>query len=231
MGVFNRMAAAAALGVALVATPQMASAQAAGGGVVVVDFNRVMTDSTAGKDMSSKLNGLVQQLNAQIKPENDALEKEFADIRVQLLATNPALKQRIDTLETKLKAAQKIDQAQAQEAGKLKQEFDQLLVEQAQKNPAMKTRLEAYFKRAQALEARRQQAGQQFQVATQSYRRDLDPAVETAVKEAMQARGAAVVFDQEATFAAATSVDMTTDVINRLNAKKTTVTAVAPRQQ
>lgn len=230
MGVINRMAAAAALGMALVAMPQAASAQASGA-VAVVDFNRVMTESTAGKDMSSKLNGLVQQLNAQIKPENDALEKEFSDIRVQLLATNPALKQRIDALENKLKAAQKVDQAQAQEAGKLKQEFDQLLVDQAQKNPAMKTRLEAYFKRVQALEARRQQATQQFQSATASYRRDLDPAVETAVKEAMQARGAAVVFDQEATFAAAVSADMTTDVISRLNAKKTTVTAVAPRQQ
>lgn len=154
MGVMNRMAAAAALGMALVAAPQMASAQAAGGGVGVVNFNRVMTESTAGKDMSSKLNGLVQQLNAQIKPENDALEKEFGDIRTQLLARNPALKQRIDALETKLKAAQQIDQAQAQEAGKLKQEFDQLLVDQAQKDPALKTRLENYFKRVQALEAR-----------------------------------------------------------------------------
>lgn len=230
MGVFNRMAAAAALGVALVAMPQAASAQAAGS-VAVVDFNRVMTDSTAGKDMSTKLNGLVQQLNAQIKPENDALEKEFSDIRVQLLATNPALKQRIDALEAKLKAAQKIDQAQAQEAGKLKQEFDQLLVDQAQKNPTIKTRLEAYLKRVQALEARRQQAGQQFQTATASYRRDLDPAVEIAVKEAMQSRGAAIVFDQEVTFAASASVDMTSDVINRLNAKKTTVNAVAPRPQ
>ncbi|MBU6374103.1 MAG: OmpH family outer membrane protein [Alphaproteobacteria bacterium] len=231
MGVMNRMAAAAALGMALVAAPQMASAQAAGGGVGVVNFNRVMTESTAGKDMSSKLNGLVQQLNAQIKPENDALEKEFGDIRTQLLARNPALKQRIDALETKLKAAQQIDQAQAQEAGKLKQEFDQLLVDQAQKDPALKTRLENYFKRVQALEARRQQASQQFQQATASYRRDLDPAVETAVKEAMQARGTAVVFDQEATFAASASVDMTTDVISRLNAKKTTVAAVAARQQ
>lgn len=229
MGVFNRMSAAALLGATLLAAAPAASAQAAGAAVVVVDFNRVMTESTAGKDMSAKLNGLVQQLNGQLKPESDALEKEFGDIRAQLLAANPTLKQRIDALEAKLKAAQQIDQAQAQEAGKLKQEFDQLLVEQAQKNPALKTRLEGYFKRVQGLEAKRQQFAQQFQATTASYRRDLDPAVEGAVKEAMQARGAAVVFDQEATYAAAASADMTTDVINRLNAKKTTVSPAAGR--
>ncbi|NDC59349.1 MAG: OmpH family outer membrane protein [Alphaproteobacteria bacterium] len=76
MGVFNRVMAGVALGAALVATAPVASAQAAGGAVVVVDFNRVMTDSTAGKDMSTKLNGLVQQLNGQLKPESDALDKE-----------------------------------------------------------------------------------------------------------------------------------------------------------
>jgi Skp family chaperone for outer membrane proteins len=226
MGVFNRVIAGVALGAALVATAPVASAQAAGA-VVVVDFNRVMTDSTAGKDMSTKLKGLVQQLNGQLKPESDALDKEFADIRTQLLATNPGLKQRIDALETRLKAAQKVDQAQAQEAGKLKQEFDQLLIDQAQKNPTMKTRLETYFKRVQTLEAKRQASAQQFQGAAASYRRDLDPAVASAVKDAMQARGAAVVLDQESTFAAAASADMTTDVINRLNAKKTSVAAVA----
>lgn len=222
MGVFNRMSAAALLGAALVASP-VAFAQTSGG-VVVVNFNRVMTESTAGKDMSTKLNGLVQQLNGQLKPESDALEKEFGDIRTQLLAGNPSLKQRIDALESKLKAAQQVDQAQAQEAGRLRGEFEQLLVEQAQKNPALKTRLENYFKRVQALEAKRQQSAQQFQTTAAQYRRDLDPAVEGAVKEAMQARGAAVVLDQEATYAIAGSADMTSDVITRLNAKKTSVT-------
>jgi len=226
MGVINRMAAAAALGMALVAAPQAASAQAAGA-VAVVDFNRVMTESTAGKDMSTKLNGLVQQLNAQIKPENDALEKEFSDIRTQLLATNPALKQRIDALETKLKAAQKVDQAQAQEAGKLKQEFDQLLVDQAQKNPAMKTRLENYFKRVQTQDAKRQQSQQQFQTTRAAYMRDLDPAIEAAVKEVMQTRGASVVLDQEVTYATTAASNITNDVITRLNARKTSVVAAA----
>jgi len=223
MGVFNRMSAGALLGAALLASSPAAFAQAAGGGVAVVDFNRVMTESTAGKDMSTKLNGLVQQLNGQLKPESDALEKEFGEIRTQLLAANPSLKQRIDTLETKLKAAQQVDQAQAQEAGRLKQEFDALLIDQAQTNPALKTRLEGYFKRVQGLEAKRQQSAQQFQAQAASYRRDLDPSVEAAVKEAMQARGAAVVLDQEATYAITAGADMTSDVITRLNGKKTTV--------
>jgi outer membrane protein len=223
MGVFNRMTAAAVLGVALAASP-VAFAQSAGG-IAVVNFNRVMTESSAGKDMSTKLNGLAQQLNGQLKPESDALEKEFADIRTQLLAGNPSLKQRIDALESKLKAAQQVDQAQAQEAGRLRGEFEQLLVDQAQKNPTLKTRLENYFKRVQALEGKRQQSAQQFQMTAAQYRQNLDPAVEGAVKEAMQARGAAVVFDQEATYAIAGSADMTNDVITRLNAKKTTVTS------
>jgi len=225
------VAASAVLGFALLSAAPVASAQSASSAVAVVDFNKVMTESIAGKDMSTKLNGYGQQLNAQLKPESDALEKEFADIRAQLLAANPALKQRIDALEAKLKAAQKIDQAQAQEAGKLKQEFDQLMVDQAQKNPTMKTRLETYYKRVQGLEMKRQQAGQQFKATADSYRRDLDPSVEAAVKEAMQARGATVVLDQEATYAIAAGADLTSDVITRLNAKKTTVSPAAPPQQ
>lgn len=221
MGFFNRFAAVAALGAALIAAP------AADAQVAVVDFNRVMAQSTAGKDMASKLSSLGQQLNAQLKPEGDALNTELQGIRTQVLSANPQLKQRFDQLESKLKAAQKVDQAQAQEAGKLQQEFEQLLLDQAQKNPALKTRIENYSKRLQALEARRQQSAQQFQAARAAYLRDLDPAVETAVKEAMQARSATVVFDQEATYATAGNADMTADVITRLNSKKTTVAQAA----
>lgn len=44
--------------------------------VMVIDENRILTESKAGKDMFTKLKNIENQINAELKPTRDALEAE-----------------------------------------------------------------------------------------------------------------------------------------------------------
>lgn len=195
--------------------------------VIVVDFARVAAESSAGKDMESKLKALADSLSAPMKAEQNAMSAEFKSVETQMLASNPALKQRIDALRGKLQGASGVDARQAQEAESLEIEFQRLAAEQAQKNPQLKTRLEALSKRTGALQVKQREATLKWRQTAAAYNRDYEPALGGAVKDVMTARKAVIALDEGAAFAHANSVDATSDVIAALNKRKTSVTAVA----
>jgi len=94
--------------------------------VLVVDFQRVYRDSLAGKDAQTKLRGVSDQINAELKPELEAWTKErdklgprFKDkTQEQLIAElqqDESLRKQYESVQTTLRALQEKQQLREQE--------------------------------------------------------------------------------------------------------------------
>ena len=93
----------------------------------------------------------------------------------------------------------------------------------------------ALQQRITAFEARQNSAQQEIQTQQQTLERNrqyvtqqIGTALDPILTEVMQARGANVVLDKNATMAAGASLEVTTDVLTRLNQRLPSVNTVAP---
>lgn len=82
------------------------AAHAQAGSVLVVDYDRLIQDSKAGKDMTGKLDAIQKQMQAEVEPERNAIEAETKQIEAQaptltqeVIAQNPELRARLQNLQ------------------------------------------------------------------------------------------------------------------------------------
>jgi Skp family chaperone for outer membrane proteins len=145
------------------------------------------------------------------------------------LASNPQLKQRADAIEQQLKGAQQINRQQAEQAQQVQNDFLRSLNDEVGKNPALRSRFEAFNRRVEAQQVRQRRAQQEFQLSLNKAQQELGEAVRVAAQEAMTARGATIVLDASQVIVNAPTVDITGDVISRLNARKPSIQVVRQR--
>jgi Skp family chaperone for outer membrane proteins len=82
------------------------AAQAAGASVVVLNYENMVASSDVGRDMSTKLNQIGQQIQEELRPEAQAIQTEQQSIQQaasgmneQQLRANSQLTQRIEALQ------------------------------------------------------------------------------------------------------------------------------------
>ena len=89
---------------------QLAGAAYAQAKIYVIDETKVRSESKIGQDIASKLAGIrselvtklgLEQLQKDIKTEDDALKPQVASLSKEALAANPTLKARVDALNKK----------------------------------------------------------------------------------------------------------------------------------
>jgi Skp family chaperone for outer membrane proteins len=146
-----------------------------------------------------------------------------------LLQANPQLKQRIDTLDKQLAGSQRPDRQQAEQAQQVQNEFLRLLNDEAGKNPNLRSRLETFGKRVEAQQLRQRRAQVEVQATLQKADQDLGAAIRAAAQDAMTARGAVVVLDKDSVVVNAATIDITGDVITRLNSRTPSIAVVRQR--
>lgn len=139
---------------------------------------------------------------------------------------------------TACKAAQAQLQSQAQQLQTYAQTLGQPLQTEAeaiQKAAGGKAPDAALQARIQALQTKETQANQQLQQRQQTFQRNrayvaqqLQQKIGPIVQQVMQARGANIALDINATLAAAASLDVTNDVLTQLNAQLPSVSTTAP---
>jgi Skp family chaperone for outer membrane proteins len=208
------------------ATPALAQS---GAPIAVVDLGRVAEQSAAGKSTQSGIQAVVQQIENELKPEGNAINSEWQSIRATLLSANPSLKQRIDALDKQLANAQQMDRAQAEQAQQVQNDMLRSLNEEAGKNPALRTRLEALGRRIEAQQERQRRIQVELQATAQKANQDLGNAIRAAAQEAMAARGAVIIVDKDQLIANAAAVDITGDVISRLNSRTPSISVTRQR--
>lgn len=165
------------------------------GTVVVLDYERALTNSVAGRDLETKLRQIGSQMQAEVQSEQNWVQQE----------------------------QQAIQQATAGQSA-----------EQLQRNSALQTRVRTYNTRAEALRALQVAKMRDLEYTRQSAVAELNRQLQPIVREVMQSRRASVVLDQGATQMVDDGVDITADVIGRLDRAVRTVTVTrmtAPAQQ
>jgi Skp family chaperone for outer membrane proteins len=95
--------AAAALATTLVAAPVAFAQRNQAASVVVLNYQRVVEASDVGRDMSTKLGQVAQQMQAELQPEAQAIEQEQQSIQqatngmsAQQVRNNSSLSSRVD---------------------------------------------------------------------------------------------------------------------------------------
>lgn len=179
------LAATAAATMTMTALPAHAAPKAAPVSMVIVDMDRVVNESAAGKQASGEIQTKVNQLQTrgqtlqgQLQTEAQAIQKGQQDKTLQ----GAALEQRVKSFQDRQNAARK-------ELGEQEQKI------QESRNYVME------------------------QIAT---------AAEPIVTEVMRERGAAIALDQGATLQHSASLNVTNDIITRLNAKLPRVSTTPP---
>ncbi len=83
-------------------------AMAQGTQVVVIDQSRIMRESTGGKDIISKINAMEQSMQSELLPtqqslatEGQALEAKTANMTMESVAADPALKAEVEAFAKK----------------------------------------------------------------------------------------------------------------------------------
>ena len=180
---FKAAALAALPVIGAVSAPVAVHAQAAQSNILIVDLERVSSDSAAGKNGQSQLQAKAQTVQARVKTLSDQIGAEY----------------------------QALDKARASMAQ------------------------EAFQAKVKDLEARRGNAenevrGRQQDLAQSAdyVRRQILDAVNPIITTIMRERGAQMVLVQDATMAYVPSVDVTDEVIKRLNVSLPTVSITAP---
>jgi len=184
---------ALAAGLALAAQAPSYAQQA--GPIVVMDYERVVGTTVAGRDIEAKLRAIHDQMQGELQPENSAIQTEAQSIQQASQGQSPDQLQRNSGLQQRAQALQaRID---------------------AQRNQQLT--------RSRDLEYTRQQALLEFGRLAQPI-----------VREVMNNRRAVAVVDRSAVQLMADSVDVTADIISRLDAQVRSVNVtrqVAPAPQ
>jgi len=180
--------AAAALGVASDASAQRNRGQAATG--VVINYQRVLTESAVGRDLTAKL----QQVRTQINTEAQALGPE----------------------------RQSIEQERARLANATRNQS----AEQINNNP----QVQALAQRQQQLQVRAQTLQGDLECTQLVALRDVRNQVIPIVRSVMQSRGAGFAVDSSNVLETLPEFDITTTVIQQLDANQSTRTATVSRR-
>jgi outer membrane protein len=170
-----------AAGLAL--APAAAVAQQSGP-VVVMDYERVVATSLAGRDVEAKLRAIHDQMQQELQPEALAIQTELQSIQQASQGQTPEQNQRNTALQQRAQA--------------LQQRID------AHNTQSVARRRDLEYTRQQALI----ELGRQAQ-----------PIVRTI----MDQRRAVAVLDRGAVQLMAESVDVTDDIVSRLNQQVTTI--------
>jgi Skp family chaperone for outer membrane proteins len=171
---FIRSAAVAACLVVAGALPSQAVAQAQATSIIVVDMERVVTQSTAGKQAMGEIEGKMKALQA-----------------------------RASTLQ-----------------GQLKTEADAIQAGQANKSlagPALETRVKGFGDKQQAAQQEIGRLENEIQRSRQYVLKQISDKVGPVVGEVMKERGATVALPKAATLQYAPSMDVTAEVLSRLD--------------
>jgi outer membrane protein len=179
-------AACAALALGTVALPSAALAQAAAASsIIVVDMDRVGTDSAAGKSGQTQLKAKVDSLQARGKSLADQLRSE----EEALLKARQANSMAPEAFQAKVKDLQTKQNNARTELGNRENELQ---------------RSQAYV------------------------RQQIFNAVGPIIQAIMRERGASVVLTRDAALAVSPALDVTADVVRRLDAALPRVNATAP---
>ena len=156
--------------------------------IVIVDMDRVIGDSAAGKQASGEL-----------KTRNDANQARLASLRTQFGSEGETLQKG----------------APAQGAA-----------------PAVVTAFQGkvrdFQQRQQAAEADLQKRDRDFQLSRQYVLKQINDAAQPIITAVMRERGATIVLPENATVQHSASLDVTTDVIARLDKALPRVSTTAP---
>ncbi|MBV8971940.1 MAG: OmpH family outer membrane protein [Sphingomonadaceae bacterium] len=156
--------------------------------VIVVDMDRVVNDSAAGK-----------QATAELKTRNDALQARVNQLRTQF-----------GTEEQTLGKSQPAQGAAPAAV------------------TAWETKARDYQQRRQAAEADVQKRIQDLQLSQRYVLKQINDGTTPIVTAVMRERGATIVLPENATLQHAASLDVTTDVIARLDKALPRVSTTAP---
>lgn len=188
---------ALAAGLVLAAqTPAMAQrGQAAS--VIVMDYQRILTTSVAGRDVEARLRAIAEQMQGEIATDQNWVQSEA-------------------------QALQTATQGRSQE--------------QIQRDNALRTRIETFNQRAEALRQQQVVRARDLEYTRQQALLEFNRSLEPVVQEVMTARRAGVVLDRAEVQLVGEGVDVTADIVSRLDQRVRTINvtrqaAPAPQQQ
>lgn len=172
-------------------------AAAQGGSVIVIDYERVVSTSDIGRDMTTKLQQIGTQMEGELSPERTAIETE----------------QR-----------------------RLQQAAQGMTGDQVRANTQLTQQIEALGQRAEQFRTRQITSARDMEYTRQRTLMDFNTQITPVVQEVMAAQGAGVVIDASTVQLHAPNVNVTDDVIQRLNQRVRTLnvtrqSAPAPQQQ
>ncbi len=156
--------------------------------VIIVDMDRVIGDSAAGK-----------QAAAELKTRNDANQQRLASLRTQFGSEGETL--------------QKTAPAQGAAPAAV---------------TAFQTKVRDFQSRQQNAEADLQKRDRDFQLSRQYVIKQINDAAQPILTTVMRERGATIVLAEGATLQHAAAIDVTTDVIARLDKSLPRVSTTAP---
>ncbi len=156
--------------------------------VIIVDMDRVIGNSAAGK-----------QAQAELKTRNDAIQARVASLRTQFGTEEETL--------AKSQPAQGAPPATV---------------------TAWQTKARDYQQRRQTAEQDLQKRGNDFQLSRQYVLKQITDATNPIITAVMRERGATIVLAEGATLQHAAAIDVTSDVIARLDKALPRVSTTAP---
>lgn len=156
--------------------------------VVIVDMERVIADSAAGK-----------QAQTELKTRNDAIQARLASLRTQFGSEGETL-QKSQPPQSAAPAAVTAFQAKVRD----------------------------YQQRQQTAEADLQKRGNDFQLSRQYVLKQISDATTPIITTVMRERGATIVLAEGATLQHSAAIDVTADVIARLDKALPRVSTTAP---
>jgi Skp family chaperone for outer membrane proteins len=156
--------------------------------IVIVDMDRVIGDSAAGK-----------QAAAELKTRNDANQARLASLRTQFGSEGETL--------------QKSQPAQGAAPAVI---------------TAFQGKVRDFQQRQQAAEADLQKRDRDFQLSRQYVLKQINDAAQPVITAVMRERGATIVLAEGATLQHASAIDVTADVLARLDKALPRVSTTAP---
>lgn len=190
MRVFHRAAFAGALALAASFGPVAGAwAQPAASAAVIVDLERVFTQSLAGKDAQTKLKAIAAQAEQEFGPEAKALEADKTALGPKFTGLN-----------------------------------DQQAADVLSKDAALATKYNGFVQRLGAFEQKRNLRQQEIAETERAAVAQVVQAAVPDVQAAMTAKGAVVAIDASSAVYKDDKVDVTADVIARLDQRVKTVT-------
>jgi len=107
-------------GIVMAGAPSALAQRAQTGSVIVMDYERVLTTSVAGRDVEAKLRQIAEQMQAELQPEQTAVQTEAQALQTvtrgqtqEQIQRNSSLNQRVTAFNTRAEAfrAQQVTRA------------------------------------------------------------------------------------------------------------------------